>query len=251
MKNLRSERPQPKELIAWTLSRALICLALALVAMPRSTRALTLGQVDDFQDGTTDGWGTGGGMQPSNIASGGPLGVGDEYLQVISKGGGGVDSRLVIFNTSQWLGDYTDAGITDISLDLANFGTQALSIRLAFFISKPVGYAATTPFSLPADSNWHQAFFPLMAADFTAVGSPSVSFNDLLTDFTGQLRILDSASPSVEGDSIATTLGVDDIMAVPEPSTFVMIVIGALVAFPYLWHASVRSRHGRRPPPLD
>jgi hypothetical protein len=190
---------------------------------------LTLGQIDNFQDGTTNGWHTGGGTQPSNIANGGPTGSGDKYMQVISTGGGGPDSKLVVLNTSQWLGDYTDAGITGITLELANFGAQPLSMRLAFFISKPVGYAATTPFSLPADSNWHQAFFPLTASAFTAVGSPGVSFNNMLTNFTGQLRILDSAAPAVEGDPIAATLGVDDITAVPEPSAFAMVV-AALVA---------------------
>jgi hypothetical protein len=251
MNNLWSECQQPRRHIAWGLSQALICLALALIAMPRSTRALTLGQVDNFQDSTTDGWGTGGGTQPIAITSGGPLGAGDEYLQVISKGGGGTDSKLIILNTSQWLGDYTDAGITGISLDLANFGTQTLSMRLAFFISKPVGYAATTPFSLPADSNWHQAFFPLVAADFTAVGSPSVSFAAMLTNFSGQLRILDSATPAVEGASIATTLGVDNVAAVPEPSAFAMMVVGALGLFSCVRCASTRSNRGRTGPVPD
>ena len=220
----------PQQAKTWTGRielTASLCL-LTLVLATRSTQALTLGQVDTFQDGTTDNWTTGHGG-PTNIPSGGPAGAGDAYMRVVSTGGSGTDSKLVVFNASQWLGDYTDAGITGITMDLDNFGAQTLSMRLAFFQSRGVGYASTTPFSLPADSNWHQAFFPLVAADFTALGSPSASFSSLLSNFTGQLRILDSASPSVDGDTIAATLGVDDVMAVPEPSTFVMVA-GSLAA---------------------
>jgi hypothetical protein len=213
---------------SWIKSAVVFGAALFVItASAPPAHALTLGQIDTFQDGTTDGWTTGHGG-PTNIANGGPSGLGDHYLQTTSSGGSGTDAKLIIFNTSQWLGNYSGAGVTDIGMDLANFGTQPLSMRLAFFTSRGVGYAATTPFSLPADSNWHQAFFPLIASDFTAVGSPSISFNDLLTNFVGQLRILDSASPAVEGDPIAATLGVDDIMAVPEPSVFAMVV-GALL----------------------
>ncbi len=183
MKSWLVSHQQPKAGITWTRLTALLCF-LALTIAPRSTQALTPGQVDTFQDGTTDGWSTGHGG-PTNIPSGGPAGAGDGYVRVVSTGGSGTDSKLIVFNTSQWLGDYTDAGITGITLDLDNFGTQALSMRLAFFQSRGVGYAMTTPFSLPADSNWHQAFFPLVAADFTAIGSPSVSFANLLTNFTG------------------------------------------------------------------
>jgi GNAT superfamily N-acetyltransferase len=51
-----------------------------------------------------------------------------------------------------------------------------------------------------------------------------------LTNFTGQLRILDSSSPAVEGDPIAAVLGVDNVQAVPEPSTFVLVGTALLAA---------------------
>jgi len=231
-------------ILSWRSVVALSCFALLLVALSRPAKALTLGQVDNFQDGTVNGWGTGA-TQPNNIPNGGPAGAGDQYMQVVSLGGGGPDSKLIVFNTSQWLGNYTAAGITGISMELANFGTQPLSMRLAFFISKPNGYSATTPFSLPADSNWHQAFFPLDAADFTVVGSPGISFNNMLANFTGQLRILDSPTPAVEGTSITATLGVDDITAVPEPSAFAM-VFGTLVVFICLRRSAARSTRANR-----
>jgi hypothetical protein len=111
---------------------------------------------------------------------------------------------------------------------LANFGAQPLSIRIAFRDTDGSGYSATTPFSLAADSQWHHTTFTLTAGSFTAIGSPSVSFNDLLTNFTGQLRILHSASPSLLGDPIAATLGIDNVQAVPEPSSLMMVGIALL-----------------------
>lgn len=230
MKALKNDCQYSKRASLWHKSTVLLCLALIPVAGPFAAYGLTLGQIDDFQDGTTDGWTTGH-STPANIATGGPAGAGDRYMQVVSSGGFGTDSRLVVFNNSQWLGDYISAGITSVEMYLANFGTQTLSMRLAFFESSGVGYSATTAFSLPADSSWHHVVFPLDDADFTAVGFPSSSFGDLLANFTGQLRILDSASPAVNGDPIAATVGVDNILAVPEPSTFALVGTALLMAF--------------------
>lgn len=47
----------------------LSCWILAVLAASPAL-AITLGQVDDFQDGTTEGWS--GGASPTNVATGGP-----------------------------------------------------------------------------------------------------------------------------------------------------------------------------------
>ena len=210
--------------------RVLIRLAPLLVVAPLTTNALTLGQIDDFQDGTAQNWGTGAGPA-SNVSNGGPNGSGDNYLQYASAGGSGSDSRLVVFNSTQWQGDYNSSGVTGIAMDLDNFSSQALSMRLAFFVNSSTGFVTTTPFSLGANSGWQHVIFALNAANFTTLGSPG-SFNTLLSNFTGQLRILDSSSASLRGDSIAATLGVDNVQAIPEPNTFLMVVLGILMVFP-------------------
>ena len=199
-------------------------IAALLVAMPLTTQAVTLGQIDDFQDGTAQNWQTGVGPV-ANVANGGPAGIGDHYMQTVSTGGFGSDSRLTVFNTGQWQGDYIDAGITTITMDLNNFSSQPLSMRLTFFVDSSDGYSSTTPFSLAANSGWQHATFSLNAADFTTLGSPG-DFNTLLSDFTGQLRLLDSSIPSLRGDSLAATLGADNIQAVPEPSAIMLVGIG-------------------------
>jgi hypothetical protein len=205
----------------------LLRLALLLIAAPLTTSALTLGQIDNFADGTAQNWGTGT-TPASNISDGGPGGSGDNYLQYTSSGLGGANSRMIVFNSSQWQGNYNSAGITEIAMDLNNFSSQTLSMRIAFFVNSSTGFVTTTPFSLAANSGWQHAVFALTAADFATIGSPG-SFNTLLSNFTGQLRILDANSLSLLGDPVAATLGIDNVQAIPEPSTFRMAVFGILV----------------------
>src|SRR5215831_18570964 len=117
--------------------------AIALVAASSSqVSAITLGQHDDFEiTGGSDGldnWRNGAGTSPSvvNIATGGPAGSGDHYLQVSS---GAFNNqffrpKLVTFNTNQWIGDYLTPAIGAISVDLQNFSpadpnTSTLSMR--------------------------------------------------------------------------------------------------------------------------
>ncbi len=65
-----------------------------------------VGQIDDFEDGTTMGWMEGfpSPNPPVNIASCRPAGTGDNYLQNISSGGFGPGSAQVMFNHDQWTG---------------------------------------------------------------------------------------------------------------------------------------------------
>ena len=100
---------------------AFLALMLCLFS-PRLSQALSIGQIDDFQDNTTQNWTNGGDGAPPvlNIPNGGPGGMGDHYIQVTSNGGGGPGSRLTTFNRDQWLGDYISAGVTGIEMDLQN-----------------------------------------------------------------------------------------------------------------------------------
>ena len=201
-------------------------LAVFFVGAPLSAMALSLGQIDDFEDGTAQGWGTGNGPA-SNIASGGPAGAGDNFLQYTSSGGSGVNSRMVIFNISQWQGNYIAAGITGLDMDLNNLSAQPLALRLAFFVNPTTGFVTTTPVALPANSGWQHASFALSAGNFTAIGSPG-TFASVLSSFSGQLRILSANSPSLMGDVIAATIGIDNIQAIPEPDVIVLVAGGLL-----------------------
>jgi hypothetical protein len=201
-------------------------------------RAAVIGQVDTFQDGTTDGWFAGGlgmGQIPPNpphvVPSGGPAGVGDQYLVITSQGGTGAGSRLVAINGAQWAGDYLAAGISFISADLKNLGTTDLTIRLLFedpMGGPPVDEAVTTFGAfLPVGSDWTHVVFAITPGDLTVVtGSVTAVLSN-----TTLLRIIDSPTPG-DAVTIAGVLGVDNIAAVPEPSAVLLVGCGlALIAF--------------------
>ncbi|MCH7702211.1 MAG: hypothetical protein IID37_11030 [Planctomycetes bacterium] len=196
-------------------SSLLLALAVCGLLMPRTAQAVACGQVDDFEDGTTMGWTEGpiSPNQPTNVANGGPSGVGDNYLRNFSSGGVGAGSRMVMFNTLQWAGDYLAAGVTRIEADMANFGATALSMRIA--IERNIGgrYGSTNAVALPADGQWHRVTFDLTSADLSLI-SGLATLNDVLAN-VGELRILSAtAGPTWQGDAIVATLGVDNITAV-------------------------------------
>jgi autotransporter-associated beta strand protein len=201
--------------------RIRICIAIALVVKLTGDAecAITLNQVDSFQ-GITDNWTDGhSGNNVLVVGTGGPNGTGDPYLQV-SSGSFGVEPRLITFNQMQWTGNYTAAGVGSIQLDLKNFGTASLPIRITIRDlignSGVGGYSSTTPFTLPSDGQWHLATFNLNAASMTAVSSPTDPLAVVLTK-VADLRLLSSAAPSVIGDSISARIGIDEITALPPP----------------------------------
>lgn len=231
----------------------LFLLLLCLVQSPRAF-AVTIGQMDTFEDGTTDGWlvgllGAPHPAPPQNIASGGPSGAADNYLQLTAVGGAGAGNRLSAINLDQWAGDYIGAGVNAIAMDLNNLGTTDLSLRLLLWAGvagPPTDVAiSTTAVFLPAGSGWTSVLFPIMSDDLTILGG---SVTNALTNTT-ELRLFHSPTIAFPGPSVATTLGVDNIQArgvppgsgsstVPEPSTAVLVGTGiaALLSRRY-WRA--------------
>lgn len=196
---------------------AAVGLLLAMPATP-SRAALVLGQVDGFEDGTLRDWQNGGSRNPNpatNIPSGGPGGVGDHFLRITSNGLAGAGGKLVVFNGSQWAGDYLGAGVDAIRLQLNNTGATGLSMRL-ILIDALDGQNLTTsaPVDLPAGGGWTTVMFPLTPANLSGGAFGTVM---------GRVTELDLVhSPSLISDrssapNIAAQLGVDDVTAVPEP----------------------------------
>lgn len=213
---------------------AVCALAVAVCAAPAGAQVV-LGQVDTFEDGTTQGWGVGpgGSPVPPTNATGGPAGADDNFLLLLSLGGaGGPGSRLVTFNDAQWGGDYLTAGIGTIQMDLNNLGPNDLFIRLLF--ADPVGgppsnIAITDALFLPTGSGWVHATFDVRPASLiTLLGTAT----DALANAT-ELRIFHNPDPDFPGPpigipAIEARLGVDNIAAVPEPSAIVFLAAGGM-----------------------
>jgi len=184
-------------------------LLIAFVAAPAG--AATLGMIDDFQDLTTQGWMSGGPNPnpPINVADAGQLGVGDHVLQISAHGNGGAGTNLVAFNTSQWTGDFTAAGITEIRFDASNVGNNPIS--LGFEIN---GSAITFDTgTISPGSGWNNYSIPLTSLVF---GSPA-NLNSV-----SELRLRYIQGGSFIG-GVAAEVHVDNIQAVPEPSALLLV----------------------------
>lgn len=187
--------------------------------------AIELGQWDNFQDKTTQGWQTGASNPnpPAVVTDGGPEGDGDAYLLLTSNGSAGPGGRLIVFNGAQWTGDYTGAGIETISMHMNNFGTSDLSMRIAF--QGPGGnFWSVDPVMVPASSGWVTVQFPVQAGDLTGGSNVSATLAGV-----GDVRILHSVSGNYIADIVNTQLGIDNITAADQPLPVEFIVFNAMV----------------------
>ncbi len=214
-----------------TLKSLALALATPLLLVP-GLLAVEPGNLDDFEDGSTQGWRQGlvtG--QPTNQPDGGPGGAGDAYLQTTSMGGVGPTSRLAVFNDLQWIGDYNALGSeVIITMMLANFGASELQIRIgvednpkAMPMREEGGsrktssqqgipipqFVSSNAFILPADGVWREASFVLSDTEMTSVGSAG-TLAGVLSDVT-QFRVITSSFPAWIGEATVATLGMDDI----------------------------------------
>lgn len=190
----------------------LLCLALPVWA-------ISGGQIDDFENGSVQGWSEGGNSSnpPTNQPSGGPAGADDNYLRNESSGEGAGGSRMTMFNTQQWQGDYLAAGIVAIEADMINLGQEPLSMRVALGssqsgISGGSWYASSQPNLLPVGGGWQRVRFLLVPFALTRV--QGLGSLDLVLSQVQELRMVSSQNPAKGGDQIAGVLGVDNIRAV-------------------------------------
>jgi hypothetical protein len=184
--------------------------------------AILVGQIDDFENGTLQGWEAGSHNPhgPTNVLSGGPIGVGDNYLRFASDGAG-PGGRLVGFNSERWEGDYLEAGVTSIRMQVNNLGTTNLLLRLILIGAGSLTTAS--PVNVAAGSGWTTVSFSLAPANL--IGS---SYDTVLSGVS-ELNLVHS--PNVVGHrtgtpNIAAQLGIDNVTAVPEPTTLVLAALG-------------------------
>lgn len=187
-----------------------------------SVCAQTVGQVDDFEDGTVQGWviglfGSSPPNPPTNVITGGPDGVDDNFLQYSTTGNAnGAGSRMIIQNVdSRWLGDFTTAGIVRIKMDVRVSGAD-LNLRVS--LTGSGGRISTTnAVTVTAGSGWTSIIIPIAAADMETVGGSDISAT--LANVT-EMRILSNSSPSWLGEvlydglnPVVATLEIDNIEA--------------------------------------
>ncbi len=206
---------------------SLVAIIFALALAATSGAQIVLGQVDNFQDGTLQGWG--GGASLTNVATGGPGGAGDRFLQVQSFGGIGGGSRLATFNSAQWTGNYSAASVTAVSLFMRNLGQTNLAIRLVLFDLDGVDerWTSTVSQALSVGGAWQLMTFSVAESSLTRVQG-SGSYANLMVDVDRLMFRHQSGAPAAEGQAIAAMAGMDNVRAVPEPASLLALGLGTL-----------------------
>jgi hypothetical protein len=203
-----------------------LCLIGACVVMSpmAAMAAITLGQVDTFEN-STQGWL--GYALTDYVPDGGPAGTADGYLKITATGGSGRSGDLGAYAPTRWSGDYVRAGVDAISMDLLNLGDIDLEMRLLF--AQNNGSATSTEaFVLPPDGRWHHAVFGLGNIDLTVFNG---DLNSILQDAVAFQIRHQPGDPSLDGTTkVASSVGIDNVTALPEPVTAFLFAAGGLLA---------------------
>jgi hypothetical protein len=171
------------------------------------------GYLNDFNDGSLQGWHEGGASpnQPVILPTDGPDGLGDSFLRNISSGMGGPGGKCVMFNsTIGWTGNYFGANVNRVSMHVRNPGSTELYLRIAYNGEGGV-ICSKEPISIPPDSIWQYIQFSVDTADMILL-TPGGHISTTL-ETVSEFRILSSFEPSWTGDQLMLTMDIDNILA--------------------------------------
>jgi len=211
---------------------SVLIAAVMTLSNPWALGVVSMTSIDNFVS-SSESWQVGGaGIQPVRVASAGPDGqIG--YLSHFSDGSSANGKWLMWTEHSDWTGNYTSAGIREISLEAkVSSGTNPVNLRVAF--DGPGGwFYYSTPIS--SGSHWNALRFILDSSNFTyATGSGGTgSFSATLSSVTrfeilagGGAVSYRSGGDLLQAGTSSNTIFIDNISAVPEPSALSLLAVG-------------------------
>lgn len=209
-------------------------VALTILSVAPANGQITLGQVDDFTAASAAGW-TNGGASPNPPTHNTGLGLDGiaGHLQETSDGAGS-GGRLLLFNDdARWTGDYFGAGVEGIQLDFDNRSGNGTDANLRVAFNGAGGWFISDDILVADGSGWQTLGFDLLSLNHLAGGSGTLS--DTFSNVTN-FEILSSVSDTpgiggagiVQGDQIVADFRFDNITAVPEPSSLVLLAVSSI-----------------------
>jgi hypothetical protein len=217
------------------LFRVSLGMCLLFFGNEYASASLILGQIDNFQNNSTQFWQSGPNdpHPPVNVASGGPAGSSDKFLKIQADGSSS-GGRLVTWNDGhQWAGNYLTAGISQISMQVKNNSTTDLVLRLVILESTIDKFVTNTPVNVPKGSDWHLVTFNIAPSNL--VGGSNVTAT--LSGATGIELLHDPIAHTNRqlAPDVVAELDVDNITAVPEPSSLLLILCGLSIISMACW----------------
>jgi len=207
-----------------------VMVAVGAFLFQHSAPAISLSSLDTFAT-SNEGWKIGAaGVQPTQVSGLGPDGQ-MGYLSHFSDGSSSNGKWLMWNDGADWQGNYIAAGVTGISL-AANLtsGINPVSMRIAF--DGPRGWFHSSAVS--AGVGWNTYSFSLVSSDFTHVsaGGGSGAFSDTMASvsrfeiFSGAGVVsYRSGGDILQAGTSTNTILIDNIAAIPEPSTYALLLI--------------------------
>ena len=187
-------------------------ITLSALCIAAGSSAITLGQVDTFEDGTTMGWGHPQTHQPENISTGGPRGVDDNYLR-FAGGLVGWPQHLAMFNQTQWVGDWIAAGVTVVEAHVKNEGPDTVNLRAVWHGQQLSRWTSTVAVSVPPDNKWYKVAFPCRESDLTNALITGETYAQAMSNVERFMIRHDAGSPSSGGSPVTAAIGIDNVEA--------------------------------------
>ena len=192
-----------------------------LLLQTQSLVAVTVGQIDKFNDGIA-AWKVGGGnnvVGPFAVVGDNSDGESETYLHYstdVENTGG----RFLIINASQWAGDYLASSVSGISAIARNAGDVDLHMRL--LLEGTGGMFLTEPATvLPVGGDWQSMFFSIDVDTLIGDGDVTETLSDVR-----QIRIFHNPDPSFPGPfAVGAGMDIDSIQAVPEPGGMLVLAL--------------------------
>lgn len=173
-----------------------------------------LDRLEDFEDTTTMGWAEGGASPnpPVYIATDGPLGTDDGYLENYASGTNGAGGRMAMFN-SNWAGDYSTEGVQGFTMDVRVLGVETLYLRIALESSTGGQVCSTQAIEVAPGGDWTNYYFPMDPSSLSLLPSSAITVEEVLDDVS-TIRILSIENgPEWIGDRVDATLHIDNLDA--------------------------------------